>query len=33
MASAPSPGAIPAADTACREIAGFVRQAADGMLK
>jgi acetyl esterase/lipase len=26
-------GAIPAADTACREIAGFVRQAADGMLK
>ena len=26
-------GAIPAADTACREIAGFVRQAYDGMLK
>ena len=26
-------GAVPAADTACREIAGFVRQAADGMLK
>ena len=26
-------GAIPAADTASREIAGFVRQAADGMLK
>ena len=24
---------LPAADTACREIAGFVRQAADGMLK
>lgn len=26
-------GAIPAADVACREIAGFVRQAYDGMLK
>jgi len=26
-------GAIPPADTACREIAGFVRQAYDGMLK
>ncbi|MFZ5668130.1 MAG: alpha/beta hydrolase [Pseudomonadota bacterium] len=26
-------GAVPAADVACREIAGFVRQAADGMLK
>ncbi|MDP1630931.1 MAG: alpha/beta hydrolase [Caulobacter sp.] len=26
-------GTIPAADTACREIAGFVRQAAEGMLK
>lgn len=26
-------GAIPAADTACREIAGFVRQATDGALK
>lgn len=26
-------GAIPSADTACREIAGFVRQAYDGMLK
>jgi len=25
-------GAVPAADTACREIAGFVRQAYDGML-
>ena len=25
-------GAVPCADTACREIAGFVRQAYDGML-
>jgi len=25
-------GAVPAADVACREIAGFVRQAYDGML-